>query len=930
MNLHPIDITIVGIYLLITLWIGYIKGRNIRNVREYAVGNKEFSTIVLVATIYATIISGDNLTGTAQKAFTTGLLFVFVRASHGFAMLFVSEFLTPNFKSYANAISAGEVMGAVYGKGAQVLTGITSFLYTSGLVGAQIGAIGYVSQFILGVSPLYGIFIGFGIVIFYTAFGGVRSVTFTDVFQFAIMLIAIPILCGDSLQSVGMLDGLIAKLKANYPNHLKLVADTATWRQYFPVLFVFCIPSMHPGIMQRLLMAKNGDQAKRAFRISGFMEFPMVMLAGLLGLIALVLNPQLNSDMTFPYLINNFVPIGMRGLCMAGIIAVIMSSADSQLNAGCIAFIHDVLQPIKKKKFSEKQEVLVTRLFSVVIGLLGIYMSLELKHLMDIVLHAKTFWMPIMVPPLLATLMGYKAKTYRLFLAAIGGAVLVFFWKRYITPNYSWDPLLPGMLFNALLFFNWWNLPRWCWKKLVGKVLYCGSNDFRKTVSRKRQYWSLKFNAYLPTLENLRSASERSVKNYGEQSAVYAIFMFLIIVTPFFMWERTETHYDVWMTIRIFAGALAMMAMLREKWPQSLWRWWPLFWHFSLMFGLPFMVTYNILDTGASLKALLSVVLALLFLVLLVDWRYFLGLTLVGSALGYYVHDIAERFAPTGTTSVPLFKNIPPEDLHLFFYMALFSLTAGMIFSRKKQEREAGRLESAESMAGTVAHEFQTPTAAISMIAQQTKQLLETVGRGETAELRLTLEKSLRNLEQQMQITHNTEQAIRLLLDNIKGSKRLTLETKRLTLDNCVQQALETFPFKTDKERALLKINAIPALSFLGNEIILIHTLQNLIKNALKAIQSAGKGRIKIWAESHERYHYLYVEDDAIGLDPRYAEYIFEKFTTLENSGTGLGLSFCKSAMQAIKGEIWCESAAGKYTRMVLRFPQANGEHHES
>lgn len=108
-----------------------------------------------------------------------------------------------------------------------------------------------------------------------------------------------------------------------------------------------------------------------------------------------------------------------------------------------------------------------------------------------------------------------------------------------------------------------------------------------------------------------------------------------------------------------------------------------------------------------------------------------------------------------------------------------------------------------------------------------------------------------------------------------------------------------------------------------GEPAIIEHILHNLLKNACYAVSSAGKGAIKVSLGSHNREILLEVFDTGKGISPEHIEKIFEPFFTTKESNTsiGIGLYFCKMAIEKMGGKISCCSEPGNFTKFTVYFP---------
>ncbi|MCG8339692.1 MAG: ATP-binding protein, partial [Cytophagales bacterium] len=103
---------------------------------------------------------------------------------------------------------------------------------------------------------------------------------------------------------------------------------------------------------------------------------------------------------------------------------------------------------------------------------------------------------------------------------------------------------------------------------------------------------------------------------------------------------------------------------------------------------------------------------------------------------------------------------------------------------------------------------------------------------------------------------------------------------------------------------------------FRGSKYYLIHALYQLIKNVHK--HAGVECEIEIWTEDYK----LHFRDNGRGISKEKLSHIFEHFYSIDKSGTGVGLAFCKLVMDTFGGSISCETEKGKYTEFILSFPK--------
>lgn len=245
---------------------------------------------------------------------------------------------------------------------------------------------------------------------------------------------------------------------------------------------------------------------------------------------------------------------------------------------------------------------------------------------------------------------------------------------------------------------------------------------------------------------------------------------------------------------------------------------------------------------------------------------------------------------------------------------------------RLKIENQQVKLEGMTLVSASIAHEIRTPLTTIDINADTLKEnlplLIETYNRAAMAKLDIpkidsfTL-KGLNELPNIMKReTNGANIFIDMLLTNInpelEGSVRQTF-----SMQDCVNEALARYPFKANQSQRI-RWQPIHDFQVRGKEALVVHILFNLIKNALFYV---GKGYIEIILEPGNPYNKLIFTDTGAGIDPDILPHIFNRFFSRTRNGAGVGLAYCKAVMEALGGNITCESVKGNYTKFILSFP---------
>ncbi|MEL6152547.1 MAG: hypothetical protein AAFQ78_00810, partial [Bacteroidota bacterium] len=287
MNYLSTDHLIVYAFLLLTLFIGLWTGKNIKDIKEYAVTNKKYGTALLLLTFLATNIGGGTL-NSVSGVFTVGIIRTAALSGVAASMLIIAFLVIPHMHRFKTAITIGDVMRSLYGNDSQLITGILGMLYSISMVVLGIVVLGQIAEPLLGIRPVWGARLGALLLIAYTAYGGIKSVTTTDVFQFLVLCIMIPFIASTAVREAG---GISAVFSSVPPDHFKVLSHSEFpfYLTLFLMWSILPVGITSPAIFQRLLMAKNTMHLKRQYLIAaGFDPLFRITLL-LIGLAALVL-----------------------------------------------------------------------------------------------------------------------------------------------------------------------------------------------------------------------------------------------------------------------------------------------------------------------------------------------------------------------------------------------------------------------------------------------------------------------------------------------------------------------------------------------------------------------------------------------------------------------------------------------------------------
>ncbi|MEL6358620.1 MAG: hypothetical protein AAFQ01_01625, partial [Bacteroidota bacterium] len=265
---HPLDTLLVLVFLAANLIVGFWSRGRSHTFREYAVGDKKFSTPVLTATIVATWMSGSIFFIVLEHTYTDGLYYAIAIMGLPLSLLITGLIIGPRMGKFLNNVSVPHILGDQYGPSVQVIAGISATLHALGYIAGQFKAISRITEILLGYAGSEVTIVTAVLVILYSTSGGVKAVTFTDVVQFFTFGTLIPVLALAVWTHMG--ETAPAQVTAVFNNDPRfsfrsVMQWTPVFRGTLILLGYYMVPYLTTGIFQRMAMARNVKQIRESF-----------------------------------------------------------------------------------------------------------------------------------------------------------------------------------------------------------------------------------------------------------------------------------------------------------------------------------------------------------------------------------------------------------------------------------------------------------------------------------------------------------------------------------------------------------------------------------------------------------------------------------------------------------------------------------------
>ena len=418
-----IDIIIIVVYLSAIVVVGLVMQKKASaGIDSYFLGNRKLPWWALGASGMAsnTDIAGTMINTAFIYALGTKGFFIEIRGGVTLIMAFLMVFMG-KWNRRSQVMTQAEWMHFRFGTKkegdvARIISAIAAIIMTVAMVTYfVIGAGKFIGDY-LGIEPLYASILMIILAMTYTLASGLYGVVWTDVFQgififgviiyISVLAMTTVDLPDEFLVSVPMMDGSFTAIKTTLAEWSRMtppqemnMPEGSTFSIYnlFGIAIMFYLfkvtlegASGAGGYMLQRYFAAKSD--REAGLLSLFwtcllaFRWPLITSFAMLGIYHGIETGTVIADpeLVLPTVIKNYIPVGVKGFLIAGLMAAAMSTFDSTVNAGAAYWVKDLYQTYLRPNASEKDLILQSRLASLVIVLLALLFSLTISNINEI------------------------------------------------------------------------------------------------------------------------------------------------------------------------------------------------------------------------------------------------------------------------------------------------------------------------------------------------------------------------------------------------------------------------------------------------------------------------------------------------------------------------------------------------------------------
>lgn len=463
------NITIIGtffVYLLVMLGIGIYSYLRTKNLSDYLLGGRKLNSFTTALSAGASDMSGWLLLGLPGLAYAKGVeagwlalgLFIGTYINWKFIARRLREFTA----ALGDSITLSEYFENRFNDKSHIIRTATAifilifflFYTSSGLVAG-----GKLFESVFGLPYIWAVSIGALAVICYTFLGGFMAVCWTDCIQGLLMFLALIIVPLVAVVSQGGWNASFGAMRSVDPAMLNPFKSLGGG-----TLSIISIVSLvawglgyfgQPHILARFMAISSSDKIGRARMIAMWWVFIGLLGALIVGFSGVggldVVLKGANTEKVFIKLIQSLLHPIPAGICLAAILAAIMSTADSQLLVSSSALTEDIYKPFIRKNASQKELVWVGRGTVILIAIIAFILAMDPESkVLDLVAYAWAGFGATFGPAIFLSLFWKRMTRNGAFAGIVAGGIVVVIWKQLHGGIFNLYEIVPGFMISLV------------------------------------------------------------------------------------------------------------------------------------------------------------------------------------------------------------------------------------------------------------------------------------------------------------------------------------------------------------------------------------------------------------------------------------------------------------------------------------------------
>lgn len=422
MQLDPIDIALVVVYLASVAGIGLWVGRGVKTGKDLFLGGRSLPWWAVGTSLVVSDIGAKDMVGLADDGYRFGLVMTNFDLIGCVFPVLIAAFLFMPFLWMAGVYTIPEYLGRRYNLAVRYFFAVIWALFMVGTLGVIFVSAATMFENLLGWGFLISVVVTAVLVGLYTVLGGLKAVVYTDFISCMVLIAGAVLICVLGLKEVGGWSALRETVSAlpDTEHHFQLLRPANDPDYPWPAVLLglgFVLgPAYWIGnqaIVQRSFGTKSQSEARASYVLCAAIKtiFPFLLVVpGLIGLA--LFHERLGSASAdtwknggvLPELVK-LLPTGILGIVLGAFLAGIMSNLDSYVNSASTLCVTDLYKPLIRPQASDRECVWVGRILIVIFLFGGALTSFSVRDAFKSVFEAFQTFLSFFQGALLALLL---------------------------------------------------------------------------------------------------------------------------------------------------------------------------------------------------------------------------------------------------------------------------------------------------------------------------------------------------------------------------------------------------------------------------------------------------------------------------------------------------------------------------------------------
>jgi solute:Na+ symporter, SSS family len=473
LDVSALDYTILGLYFVVVLGIGLVARLAIKTDIDFFLSGRSLPAWITGLAFIAANLGALEILGMAANGAQYGVATVhFYWIGAVPAMVFLGLVMMP-FYYGAKVRSVPEYLRLRFGEFAHAWNAASFAIATVLISGVNLFALALVLHLMLGWSITLAIFVAAAIVLAYITLGGLTSAIYNEVLQFFIIVASLLPLTLVALDDMGGVDGLKDRVRHSKLGELGLHAwqglepghvtnpiggDWIAMVMGLGFVLSFGYWTTNFAEVQRALSAKNMSAARRTPLIGAYPKIVIPAVTIIPGLVALVTvkglggkSTDLQYNTAIPHLIANYLPEGMLGLAVTGLVAAFMAGVAANVTSFNTVFTYDLWQSYYRKDRDPGYYVRVGRIATfggILISIATAFIAKEYSNVMNYVQLLFSYFNAPLFATFIIAMFWRRATPLAGALSMIAGFLAAFI-SHYLYSKHTID-------LGSMIASTWW------------------------------------------------------------------------------------------------------------------------------------------------------------------------------------------------------------------------------------------------------------------------------------------------------------------------------------------------------------------------------------------------------------------------------------------------------------------------------------------